>query len=106
MDIVTRCGVPRYLHTDMPLGNALGHPGDRDLQKQTVAAALDLLESATEPTVVRGGLHWAETEAWKDNYMRIDDLPGLAAAGVENRRKRKAEIDAGLRRAELRREKL
>ncbi len=97
-DIVTRCGVPRYLYNDMPLGNPLGAPGDRKTQFASVARALALIETATSPTAVRGDARFSESDDWKANYMRLDDPDELARLGEENRAKRRAETEAGLRR--------
>lgn len=87
----------------MPLGNALGPPDDADTQRKTVADALALVDSASEPTTVRANLHWSNNGSWKENYMRIDDPAALAQAGIDNREKRQAEIAAGLRRPPLKR---
>ncbi|MDZ7684741.1 MAG: hypothetical protein U5O39_06810 [Gammaproteobacteria bacterium] len=101
LDVVTTCKVPRYLHSDLPLGNPLGPPSDTQAQRQTVEAALDLITSATKPTVQRGPIHWSSSDDWKENYMRIDDGERLRQLGEENRARRKREIDAGLRRPRL-----
>jgi len=97
-DIVTTCKVPRYLHNDLPLGNPLGKPYDRAAQRASVWRALELVETAGEPVAARGPLRWSGNDQWKDNYMRTDDHEGLRRLGEENRARRKAEIEAGLRR--------
>lgn len=99
-DIVTWCGVPRFYYNDLPLGNPLGKPGDRGMQRESVIEALRLVEQAREPTVLESSHRWAEDEAWKDAYMRVDDSnrEQLRKLGEENRRKRRAQKDAGLRR--------
>jgi len=74
IDVVTYCGVPRYLHSDFPLGNPCGRPYDRDMQKAIVTQALQLFDSATEPnTVVRTPFSWGEDDSWRDAYARVDD---------------------------------
>jgi len=40
---------PRALITPHLMGRTLGAPGDRDRQRAVVAAALDLLETASQP---------------------------------------------------------
>ena len=45
-DIVERVGVPRFLFSDFPLGNAAGRPGDVASQQLTLDLALALLERA------------------------------------------------------------
>lgn len=42
-------GVPRTLITPHLMGRTIGPVGDRERQRRVVAAALDLLETATEP---------------------------------------------------------
>ncbi len=44
---------PRVLVTRHVLGRTIGAPGDVDRQSEVVAAALDLLATATEPNTVR-----------------------------------------------------
>jgi len=74
-DIVERCGVARFLFSDFPLGNSAGKPFDDASQRATLAAALDLLESARGPrTVVESPQRWAEDERWKDDFLNIDRL--------------------------------
>ena len=99
MDIVTYCGVPRYVYNDLPLGNPLGKPGDVEAQLGTVAAALDLAESATAPgIVIDHGLRWADDDAWKVTYSRVgeDNREELLRMGDENRARRLANKKAGL----------
>ena len=44
-DIVEHVGVPRFLFSDFPLGNAAGRPHDADSQALTLELALTLLET-------------------------------------------------------------
>lgn len=48
-DIVEYVGVPRFLFSDFPLGNAAGRPKDRGSQASTLDLALALLEDAPAP---------------------------------------------------------
>ena len=100
LDIVTWCGVPRFVYNDLPLGNPLGPPYDRKSQFESVKAAIELVESATGPRVVQTDLQWPGDRAWKKNYMKIDDSNRdlLRKLGDENRRKRRREVEQGLRR--------
>ncbi len=69
-DIVEYCGVARLLYTEFPLGSPCGEPFDADMQRGVVAAALDLLESATEPrTTVEAPFKWSKGDAWKDTVF-------------------------------------
>lgn len=98
-DIVTTCGVPRYLYNDFPLGNPLGKPFDRDTQRQSVSMALDLLRSATAPgAIVTTPFRWADNEQWKENYARVDasKREELLRRGDENRKQRQQNQAKGL----------
>src|SRR5699024_6014034 len=48
-DIVEYCGVPRFVFSDFPLGNAAGKPHDTVSQEQTLELGLALLEHAFAP---------------------------------------------------------
>ena len=91
---------PRYVYNDLPLGNPLGIPWNREMQRASVERALDLVETATQPTIVHTDNSWSEDDAWKSNYMRVDEsnIDELRKMGEENRRRRKAQKDQGLRR--------
>ncbi len=91
-DIVTYCGVPRFLFTDFPLGNPCGRPYDQKSQNLIISSALSLLETATEPgTVIETPLVWDKSSVWKTNYMRVgdDNRAGLLAAGDARRKEQK-----------------
>ena len=101
-DIVTHCGVPRFLFTDFPLGNPAGPPGAADTQRAIVAQALRLLETAPGPrTTETARFAWPDDPAWRGRYGRIDpaEIARLRAAGEERRRRqdeakrRQAEAD-------------
>ena len=87
-DIVEYCGVPRFIFTDFPLGNPCGKPYDRNMQRQIVEMALELLENATEPrTTVQTPFIWSEEESWKEQYMKVDasNLDQLRRMGKQRR---------------------
>jgi glycine/betaine/sarcosine/D-proline reductase family selenoprotein B len=87
-DIVEHVGVPRLLFSDFPLGNAAGRPHDTDSQDQTLALALDLLESATAPRTTRQSpLKWPGLPDWKQEYCNI------ARLSPEEIARRRAEFD-------------
>jgi hypothetical protein len=68
-DIVEHAGVPRFLFSDFPLGNAAGKPHDVESQRQTLALALRLLETAFAPrTTVQSPQRWSASAAWKQDY--------------------------------------
>lgn len=69
-DIVERCGVPRLLFSDFPLGNGAGRPHDRVSQVATLEHALQLLEGAAGPrTTLRSPLRWSDDARWKRDFM-------------------------------------
>lgn len=74
-DIVERCGVPRFVFSDFPLGNSCGRPFDAESQRGILALAFDLLETATEPRItVQSPYRWSEDEAWKKDYWDLSVL--------------------------------
>jgi D-proline reductase (dithiol) PrdB len=69
-DIVEHCGVPRFVFSDFPLGNPVGRPHDKAMQRQIVGLALDVLESAVAPrTTVQTPFVWSEDPAWRERYL-------------------------------------
>jgi hypothetical protein len=89
-DIVEHVGVPRFLFSDFPLGNAAGRPHDPQSQEITLGLALDLLQNAPAPrTTVQSPLIWSEDEGWKFDYCNIERLSS------DEINKRRAEFDRG-----------
>lgn len=88
-DIVELVGVPRFLFSDFPLGNAAGRPHDLASQDDTVELALRLLETAPGPrTTLQSPLRWADNPDWKLDYSNI------ARLSAEEIARRRAEFDA------------
>lgn len=87
-DIVEHVGVPRFLFSDFPLGNAAGLPNDRASQAFTLDLALKVLETAPAArTTVQSPLLWSSNPDWKLDYCNIERLtPGEIA-------RRRAEFD-------------
>jgi hypothetical protein len=74
-DIVTHCGVARFLFSNFPLGNSAGKPHDERSQRESLGLALELLESARSAnTVWASQQRWAETDAWEQDFSNIDKL--------------------------------
>jgi D-proline reductase (dithiol) PrdB len=87
-DIVEFVGVPRFLFSDFPLGNAAGRPKDPQSQAFTLELALRLLESAPAArTTVQSPLRWSEGSSWKLDYSNIERL------SPEEMRRRREEFD-------------
>ncbi len=89
-DVVERCGVPRLMFTDFPLGSPCGHPWRLDMQLEIVASALGLLETASGPrTTVVSPFAWKDDPGWRERYGRVDaaERDRLIAIGEERRRK-------------------
>jgi hypothetical protein len=87
-DIVEYCGVPRFLFSDFPLGNAAGRPKDPQSQAFTLELALRVLAAAPAPrTTVQSPLRWADDPSWKLDYSNIERL------SPEEIRRRREEFD-------------
>ena len=84
-DIVEYVGVPRFVFSDFPLGNAAGRPNDPDSQAATLELALALLEKAPAArTTVQSPLLWSQArlEARLSKSARMS--PQEIAAGARN----------------------
>jgi len=89
-DIVEYVGVPRFLFSDFPLGNAAGRPKDPGSQAFTLDLALSVLDTAPAPrTTVQSPLRWSASADWKVDYCNIERLT------PEEIRGRRAEFDKG-----------
>jgi len=89
-DIVEHVGVPRFLFSDFPLGNAAGRPRDPKAQAFTLELALRVLEAAPAPrTTVQSPLRWSDDADWKLDYCNVERLTPDEIA------RRRAEFDAG-----------
>ena len=75
-DIPEYCGVPRFLFSDFPLGNAAGKPHDLASQQQTLGFALGLLETAfAARSTVQSPQCWPGDSIWKLDYSNPDRTP-------------------------------
>ena len=101
-DIVETCGVPRFVFSDFPLGNAAARPHDPASQDSTLALALDLLERAFAPrTTVQNPLRWSGRPDWKADVLNpaslsADELVRRRAENAAIRRTAQAVRDATL----------
>jgi hypothetical protein len=74
-DIVEYCGVPRFLFSDFPLGNAAAKPHDPSSRSLNFELALSLLESAPSAcTTVKSPLIWSTDPSWKFDYSNLERL--------------------------------
>ena len=74
-DIVEYCGVPRFLFSDFPLGNAAAKPKDPESQILNFELALRLLESAPGArTTMQSPLVWSVEPSWKLDYSNLEKL--------------------------------
>ncbi|MBM3650192.1 MAG: hypothetical protein FJX11_20640 [Alphaproteobacteria bacterium] len=88
-DIVEYCGVPRFVFTDIPLGNPVGPPWRRDIQRAVVELALDTLATAERPRMtVVAPVSW-DDPAWRGRYGRVDpaERERLLQLGRERRQR-------------------
>ena len=90
LDIVERCGVPRFLFVDFPLGNPCGKPWDKTMQQRIVRQGISLFDSIGAPqSTVFCEERWGDDD-WRDRYMEINDRnrDELARKGEELRQRR------------------
>jgi glycine/betaine/sarcosine/D-proline reductase family selenoprotein B len=74
-DLVEHIGVPRFLFSDFPLGNAAGRPNDPASQLETAEMAVRLLADARGPrTTIRSPLKWNGVADWKLDYCNAERL--------------------------------
>lgn len=100
-DIVEQAGAPRFLFSDVPLGNAAGLPDDQASQDRTLELALRTLETAPGPrTTVVNPLVWPAA-GWRRDYRNLAALSpqDIAQRRAENERAR--EIAQAVRDAAL-----
>jgi len=87
-DIVEHAAAPRFLFSDFPLGNSAGKPHDLASQDQTLAYALDLLETASGPqTTMQSPLRWNADGKWKLDYLNLEQI------GEAELKRRREEFD-------------
>lgn len=74
-DIVEHVGVPRFLFSDFPLGNAAGRPFDQASCDATLELALKVLEgAAASRTTVQNPLRWSGAPEWRLDYLNAARL--------------------------------
>lgn len=84
-DIVEYCGVPRFLFSDFPLGNAAAIPNNPASQDLNFELALRVLESAPAPrTTVQSPLVWSSDPTWKLDYSNLEKLPAEEITRLRN----------------------
>ena len=99
-DIVERVGVPRFVFSDFPLGNAAGRPHDPASQDRTLELALVLLEAAPAArSTVQSPLRWSASADWKLDYCNVERLTPDEIA------RRRAAFDVGKAQAKAVRER-
>jgi hypothetical protein len=88
-DIVERCGVPRFVFSDFPLGNPIGRPLDASMQREVLGLGLDLLVRARTPrTTVVNPHEWSPDHSWKERVF-TKAQPFLSEDATEKWQKRK-----------------
>ena len=103
IDVVEHCGVPRYLHSDFPLGNPCGKPYDKDMQRSIINQGVAMLRTVTKPnSSERTPYGWGENK-WRDDYSRVNDSnrEELSRRGENRRKRQQAEKAAGLTRSSM-----
>ena len=95
-DIVEHVGVPRFVFSDFPLGNAAGRPRDPASQAATLELAFALLEGAPAArTTVQSPLRWSADPAWKLDFSNLDRM---TPEQIAERRREFDEVKAVARR--------
>jgi len=90
-DIVEHVGVPRFLFSDFPLGNAAGKPMDSGAQILAIDLAFELLAVApVARTTIQSPLRWRNDAAWKRDFCNVErlspaDLEHLRTAHEDHR---------------------
>lgn len=103
IDVVEHCGVPRYLHSDFPLGNPCGKPYDKDMQRSIINQGVAMLHTVTKPnSSERTPYEWGEN-SWRDDYSKVDDSnrEELSRRGENRRKRQQTEKAAGLTRSSM-----
>ncbi|MBU1378930.1 MAG: glycine reductase [Alphaproteobacteria bacterium] len=101
-DIVEHGGAPRFLFSDVPLGNAAGLPYDVVSQDRTLALALRTLEAATGPRItVRNPLVWPGPAGWRRDYLNLATLSPATIAERRAENERAREVAQAVRDATL-----
>ena len=87
-DIVETVGVPRFVFSDVPLGNSAGKPFDEPSQRVALECALRLLESAPGPrTTWQSPIRWNDDgdHSWKLDFNNPDTLSEAQRAEARRR---------------------
>lgn len=101
-DIVEACGVPRFVFSDFPLGNAAARPNDPASRDSTLELALGLLESAIAPrTTVQNPLRWNGEPDWKRHVLDVSSLTPERLAALRADFDRTKQVSHAKRAADL-----
>lgn len=74
LDITESVWPPRAAFLDYPLGHTTGKPGEPELQREILLAALEAFESLAEPGAVKTlPFAWSSDDGWKDAVMSGGD---------------------------------
>ncbi len=80
-DIVEYVGAPRFVFSDLPLGNPAGPPNDRSAQDAIARDALNAFSSATHPRhTVQSAARWPGAANWKQDYANVSLLSAAELA--------------------------
>ncbi|MFQ5558340.1 MAG: hypothetical protein ACE5GB_12650 [Acidimicrobiales bacterium] len=71
-DITASAHPPRAAFLDYPLGHTSGKPGEPDLNRRIVAAALEGFERIDRPgSIIDLPFNWADDDSWKSSVMVV-----------------------------------
>jgi D-proline reductase (dithiol) PrdB len=93
-DILEACAIPRFIFSDLPLGNPLGNH-DRGMQRKTLELALRLAATAKSPEFIETGFRFSSDDAWKTNYGRVTDSNRTELLHLDNENRAQRRADRG-----------
>ena len=71
-DITEYVGAPRFLFSDLPLGNSAGLPHDKKSQRLVAELAIEMFSSVNVPRITwQSPLKWSGAVDWKKDYSNI-----------------------------------
>ncbi|MFP4474281.1 MAG: hypothetical protein ACLFOY_01895 [Desulfatibacillaceae bacterium] len=91
-DILSAVNPPRAVFLDYPLGHTAGKPGEPELQREILMAALSAFEAMAEPGSIQAlPFKWDAEDSWKDSWtggdMRLERLDTPQYQDEEDRRR-------------------
>jgi D-proline reductase (dithiol) PrdB len=97
-DIVEHVGVPRFLFSDFPLGNAAGRRAFQHAQRQFQRRGLRVrIVRPAARTTVQSPLRWSDDASWKLDYLDLARIGADELARLRHEFDRQKELARGNR---------